>query len=47
MDRSQRLEEIRQALIETVFRDGERSFTIAAHGRFCPDGRPSTGGICP
>jgi hypothetical protein len=44
-DRSQRLEEIRRALIEIGFTHGEQTFTIAARGK-CPGGRP-TGGACP
>lgn len=45
-DRSQRLEEIRQALIEIGFTDGERTFTIAADSNICPNGNPPKGGVC-
>ena len=45
-DRSQRLEEIRQALIEIGFTHGEQTFTIAARGK-CPNGGRPTGGACP
>src|SRR5262245_36743775 len=46
-DRSQRLEEIRQSLVEIGFTHGEHTFTIAAIAGKCVGGGSPTGGVCP